>query len=84
MQSPRYYMRAVLAHNPHGSTNQRLLKAGTTVNESCISCHAEKRGPMLWEHAPVVDSCVNCHDPHGPNNDRMLSAKQPYTASGAT
>jgi DmsE family decaheme c-type cytochrome len=65
-------------HNPHGTVNQRLLKTGTTLNESCISCHAEKRGPVLWEHAPVVDSCVNCHDPHGSNNERMLSAKQPY------
>jgi predicted CXXCH cytochrome family protein len=33
---------------------------------------------MLWEHAPVADNCVNCHDPHGSNNDRMLQAKQPY------
>jgi DmsE family decaheme c-type cytochrome len=65
-------------HNPHGSANVRLLKTGTTVNESCASCHAEKRGPMLWEHAPVADSCVNCHDPHGSNNERMLSAKQPF------
>ena len=65
-------------HNAHGSTNQKLLKAGTTVDESCTSCHAEKRGPFLWEHAPVADSCVNCHDPHGSNNDRMLVAKQPF------
>ena len=65
-------------HNPHGSTNLRLLKTGTTVNESCTSCHAEKRGPMLWEHAPVADSCVSCHDPHGSNNERMLSARQPF------
>jgi DmsE family decaheme c-type cytochrome len=65
-------------HNVHGATNVRLLKTGTNVNESCVSCHAEKRGPFLWEHAPVADNCVNCHDPHGSNNDRMLSAKQPY------
>ena len=65
-------------HNVHGSTNVKLLKTGTTVDESCTSCHAEKRGPFLWEHAPVANACVTCHDPHGTNNDRMLQAKQPY------
>ena len=65
-------------HNVHGSSNARLLKVGTTVDESCTSCHTEKRGPYLWEHAPVADSCVTCHDPHGSNNNRMLVAKPPF------
>jgi DmsE family decaheme c-type cytochrome len=65
-------------HNTHGSVNTRLLKTGTTIDESCASCHAEKRGPYLWEHAPVANACVTCHDPHGTNNDRMLVAKQPF------
>ena len=65
-------------HNVHGSTNVKLLKAGTTIDESCTSCHAEKRGPFLWEHAPVAESCTTCHDAHGSNNDRMLTAKQPF------
>lgn len=65
-------------HNVHGSSNLRLLKTGYTIDQSCASCHAEKRGPYLWEHAPVANSCVSCHDPHGSNNDRMLQAKQPY------
>jgi DmsE family decaheme c-type cytochrome len=65
-------------HNTHGSTNVKLLKAGTTIDESCTSCHADKRGPYLWEHAPVSESCTTCHEPHGSNNDRMLVSKQPF------
>jgi len=65
-------------HNVHGSANMKLLKVGTTIDEACTSCHAEKRGPYLWEHAPVSDSCANCHDPHGSNNERMLVARPPY------
>ena len=65
-------------HNVHGSQNVRLLKTGTTVDEACATCHAEKRGPYLWEHAPVANACVTCHDPHGSNNERLLVAKVPY------
>jgi DmsE family decaheme c-type cytochrome len=65
-------------HTVHGSKNTRLLRAGFTVNESCTSCHADKRGPFLWEHAPVSESCTSCHDPHGSSNERMLVAKQPF------
>jgi DmsE family decaheme c-type cytochrome len=65
-------------HNVHGTSNVKLLKAGGTVAELCVTCHAEKRGPMLWEHAPVTENCTSCHDPHGSNNERMLVAKQPF------
>jgi DmsE family decaheme c-type cytochrome len=64
-------------HDPHGSTNVRMLKVGNWVNETCVSCHTEKRGPFLWDHAPVREACNTCHDPHGSNNDRMLVAKLP-------
>lgn len=70
-------MECTSCHNPHGSTNIKMLKAGTSVNDSCTSCHPEKRGPYLWEHATVADSCTNCHDPHGSSFDRMLVTKQP-------
>ena len=64
-------------HNPHGSTNVKQLRVGNYVNESCVSCHAEKRGPFLWEHAAGRESCVTCHDPHGSSNDRMLVVRMP-------
>ena len=43
-----------------------------TVNETCYNCHADKRGPMLWEHQPVRDNCLNCHTPHGSNQPRLM------------
>jgi len=58
-------------HNPHGSFGPTLLKQAT-VNDTCFQCHAEKRGPFLWEHAPVADSCLNCHTPHGSSQPRLL------------
>ena len=63
-------------HNPHGSFGPSQLKKNT-VNETCFQCHAEKRGPFLWEHAPVVDSCANCHTPHGSSQPRMLKVRTP-------
>ena len=64
-------------HNPHGAQNVRMLREGHSITESCTSCHADKRGPFLFEHAVGRESCVTCHDPHGSNNDRLLVAKQP-------
>jgi DmsE family decaheme c-type cytochrome len=64
-------------HNPHGSTGP-VLMVKNTVNETCYTCHAEKRGPFLWEHGPVVDDCTNCHTPHGSNNAPLLKARAPY------
>jgi len=70
-------MECTSCHSPHGSTNVRMLKTGNSINEACASCHTEKRGPYLWEHAAVRENCASCHDPHGSNNDRMLVAKAP-------
>jgi len=77
-------------HNPHGSPNEKLLLA-SSVNQTCFTCHAEKRGPFLYEHAPVVENCANCHDPHGSNKEKLLKVSRPRlcqqchpTAHGAT
>lgn len=64
-------------HNPHGSPSQSLL-AKASVNETCAACHAEKRGPFLWEHQPVSEDCTICHNPHGSNQDRLLASRMPF------
>jgi DmsE family decaheme c-type cytochrome len=64
-------------HSPHGSLNVRQLRRGDSIAEACTSCHADKRGPFLWEHAPSRDGCTTCHDPHGSPNERMLVTKPP-------
>lgn len=64
-------------HNPHGSFGPKLIKA-VSVNDLCYTCHAEKRGPFLWEHAPVRDDCTNCHTPHGSTQERLLKVRAPF------
>lgn len=66
----------VSCHNPHGTVNKGLLVT-RSVNETCYRCHAEKRGPFLWEHAPVRENCLTCHDAHGTMHDNMLKMKPP-------
>lgn len=63
-------------HNPHGTLADASLKQ-MSINENCYSCHAEKRGPKLWEHAPVTEDCAACHNPHGSVNEAMLISKPP-------
>ena len=63
-------------HNPHEGNRAKMLKA-ESVNDLCYQCHTEKRGPFLFEHAPVREDCVSCHDAHGSNHKRMLTQKAP-------
>jgi DmsE family decaheme c-type cytochrome len=64
-------------HNPHGSVGPKLLKKNT-VRETCFTCHAEKRGPFLWEHQPVAEDCTICHTPHGSNLTPLLKSRAPF------
>lgn len=61
-------------HNPHGGEAGKMLREHT-VNNVCYTCHAEKRGPFLWDHPPVRENCLNCHSPHGANNPKLLNAR---------
>ncbi len=63
-------------HNPHASVASGLLARNTT-NEVCFECHAEFRGPVVFDHAPVSEDCGNCHEPHGSIHPGMLSQRGP-------
>jgi DmsE family decaheme c-type cytochrome len=67
-------------HNLHGSSGPKLL-VKNTVNETCYTCHTEKRGPFLWEHPVATDNCLNCHNSHGSNHPALLKTRQPYLCS---
>lgn len=59
-------------HNPMGGPGDTKDLKEFTVNQTCYNCHADKRGPMLWEHQPVRDNCLNCHVPHGSDQPRLM------------
>jgi DmsE family decaheme c-type cytochrome len=63
-------------HDPHDSlADAQLVRA--TLNDTCYACHAEKRGPFLWEHAPVAEDCSLCHRVHGSNHPALLAKRPP-------
>lgn len=64
-------------HQPHNTTTRAALK-GATANETCYSCHADLRGPFVWEHAPVSEDCTLCHDQHGSIHPAMLKQRPPF------
>jgi len=63
-------------HNAHGSNAVAMLNK-PTLNQTCTSCHAEKRGPVLWEHAPVAEDCGACHTSHGSVRNALLTKATP-------
>jgi DmsE family decaheme c-type cytochrome len=64
-------------HNPHGSVGPKLVKRDS-VNETCYTCHMEKRGPFVHNHEPVSEDCMNCHNPHGTVVENLLKARAPF------
>jgi len=64
-------------HNPHGTSGPNLLRRDS-VNDTCYTCHMEKRGPFLHSHEPVQEDCTICHNPHGSSNPTLLKVRLPF------
>ena len=74
---PEGEMGCSACHNPHGSIGPKLMKRDS-VNETCYTCHMEKRGPFVHEHEPVGEDCTICHNPHGTTAENMLKMRPPF------
>lgn len=60
-------------HNEHGGFMPHQLRTSAEQDQVCFKCHAEKRGPFVYEHLPVkTEGCTACHTPHGSTNPRLL------------
>ncbi|MBI4167090.1 MAG: hypothetical protein HY508_15295 [Acidobacteria bacterium] len=72
---PEGLMKCTDCHNAHGTFQRPLLKKSNW--EACVACHTEKRGPFVFEHAPVkVEGCVICHTPHGSVTRNLLTRRE--------
>ena len=82
------FMQCSDCHNPHGAfaptwsmgQRPRMVEQSVTNDPPCIKCHADKRGPFVYEHAPVrVEGCETCHNPHGSMNAKLLRRPVVFT-----
>jgi len=65
-------MTCVDCHSPHNRKGQPL-KLTMQGELPCLNCHAEKRGPFIFDHVTGSGgTCLSCHQPHGSNNPNML------------
>ncbi len=57
-------------HRPHNS-GERSLLIGSSVGQTCESCHAQDDG--IVHHAPYEQRrCEACHEPHGSGSTDLL------------
>ena len=52
-------------HSPHGSLSRHMVKADDS-QQLCFTCHADKRGPYVYEHPPVAENSFACILPYTP------------------
>jgi len=76
---PEGAMKCTDCHNPHGSALPRSIRTVNANEPGCMKCHADKRGPFVFEHAPMrLENCRTCHEPHGSANPRMLTRQEVF------
>jgi predicted CXXCH cytochrome family protein len=72
---PEGVMKCTDCHTAHGTSNLHEMKQASW--EACFQCHAEKRGPYVFEHAAAkVEGCSACHVPHGSANRQLLARRE--------
>ena len=60
-------------HETHGRPGAESLRTTAAGELPCLSCHAEKRGPFVFQHgALAAGNCMTCHEPHGSSNPKQL------------
>ncbi len=63
-------------HDVHPSKSGR--KKAHPFKSTCLTCHAEKTGPFVFEHDPVAgwsgEGCTECHQPHGAPHPSLVKA----------
>lgn len=64
-------------HNPHGAAGP-VMMVRDSINDTCYTCHMEKRGPFVRNHQPVNENCAICHNPHGTINPNLLKTRSPF------
>ena len=71
---PEGAMSCTNCHNPHATFRPQSMRIAFGNEPTCFQCHSDKRGPFVFEHAPVrFEGCPACHEPHGSANPRMLT-----------
>ncbi len=62
----------------HQFTRRKDANVSYDLGRICQDCHPHQGGPHLYEHEAMNGysvegaGCIECHDPHGSENDRLL------------
>lgn len=72
-------------HSMEGGGRHLIYNPGRSA-ESCLRCHIEVQGQFALPYHHPVDSgkvaCVDCHDPHGPDEADFMNAGMMVESAG--